>query len=387
MTNRRAAAGGAPGSGAPELPAAMAEYLAYLKGVRAVAARTLEAYGGDLSGLAGYCAAIGVEPEKAGAAHMQGFAAGLAAEGLSPSSANRRLSSARGFYRWLQRFGRRADNPCDSLRGLKAPKGLPSVLWEDEMADFAALPDCSGMLWPARDKALILAMYSAGLRISELASLGMKALAHAPAHEGPRGAFAAFGEAAAAAFGAAAARAVEGARVAGKGGKERAVFFSPEAQSAIMEYLPEREARVRAAGLGAGGKSAAKGAAAGAAPAGGAGGESGSKAGGGAAGGGFGADGGALFVSARGRPLSVPGIRWIIARYAERYAARPGLGKSIHPHSLRHSFATHLVNAGCDVRIVQEMLGHASLSTTQRYAHVNIARLKQVYERAHPHGS
>jgi len=92
-------------------------------------------------------------------------------------------------------------------------------------------------------------------------------------------------------------------------------------------------------------------------------------------------------VSARGRPLSVPGIRWIIARYAERYAARPGLGKSIHPHSLRHSFATHLVNAGCDVRIVQEMLGHASLSTTQRYAHVNIARLKQVYERAHPHGS
>ena len=298
-------------------PAIIEEYLSSLR-LRGVAARTLEAYGEDLSKFANYCGNHGIDPEKADTYQVQGFVADLAAEGAAASSVNRRLSSVRGFYRWMLRFGRRIDNPCDSLRNLKSPQGLPSVLWEDEMADFAALPDGKKMLWPARDKAIIMSMYSAGLRISELVSLGMKALA----------------------------KNLEGARIVGKGGKERMVFFSEEAQYAILDYLPEREARLRQVGLESCDRD------------------------------------GALFVSRKGRPISVPGVRWIIGRYAVRL----GIGKNIHPHSLRHSFATHLVNAGCDVRIVQEMLGHASLSTTQRYAHVNIARLKKVYGQAHPHG-
>jgi integrase/recombinase XerC len=132
------------------------------------------------------------------------------------------------------------------------------------------------------------------------------------------------------------------ARVIGKGSKERIVFFSDEARAALADYLPERTAKIRDCGI-------------------------------------KGDPNGALFVSEKGRPLSVPGVRWIIGQYSQR----SGLNKNIHPHSLRHSFATHLVNAGCDVRIVQEMLGHASLSTTQRYAHVNIESLKRVYARAH----
>ncbi|MDR2575167.1 MAG: tyrosine-type recombinase/integrase [Treponema sp.] len=298
------------------------DYISYLGAVRGLSVRTLEAYGDDLAMFANYCENHGIDPEKASSHEVRGFIADLSFEHASGSSVNRRLSSVRGFYRWLSKFRGRADNPCDGgpggvIRNVKTPQVLPSLLWEDEMADFADLPDEKKMLWPVRDKALILAMYSAGLRISELVSLTMKMMAVN----------------------------IEGAKITGKGGKERMVFFSEEARIAIREYLVEREARIKAAGL-------------------------------------KGEDlKGALFISHKGRSVSVSGVRWIISQYAQV----SGLGKHIHPHSFRHSFATHLVNAGCDVRVVQEMLGHARLSTTQRYSHVSIERLKKVYENAHPH--
>jgi integrase/recombinase XerC len=303
--------------------AVITDYISYLGAVRGLSARTLGAYGDDLGKFANYCGNHGIDPEKASSHEVRGFIADLSFERASAASVNRRLSSIRGFYRWLTKFRGRVDNPCDGgpgglLRNVKAPQVLPSLLWEDEIADFASLPDEKKMLWPARDKAIILTMYSAGLRISELVSLNMKSLSGN----------------------------MEGARITGKGGKERVVFFSEEAREAIHGYLPEREARIRIAGL-------------------------------------KGADlGGALFVSTKGRSISVSGVRWIISQYA----MVSGLGKNIHPHSFRHSFATHLVNAGCDVRVVQEMLGHAKLSTTQRYSHVSVERLKKVYKKAHPHG-
>jgi len=294
------------------LPNSIQEYLSYLQAVRGVSARTLSAYRDDLSLFVNYCNNHDIDPVLADSYQVQSFIADLSAERAAPTSVNRRLSSIRGFYRWLVRFNKRADNPCDTLKNVKTPPQLPSILWEDEMAQFAALPDTKDMLWPARDKALVLTMYSAGLRISELVTLSMKRLTGN----------------------------MEGARIIGKGDKERMVFFSDEARAALKDYLPEREARIRKPFD-------------------------------------------ILFISERGRPLSVSGVRWIITQYAQA----SGLGKNIHPHSLRHSFATHLVNAGCDVRIVQEMLGHASLSTTQRYAHVNIENLKRVYAKAHPHAT
>jgi integrase/recombinase XerC len=290
------------------------EYLDYLAAVRGVSGRTIGAYGLDISRFFSYCENHGIVPERAGPYEVRNFIADLSAEGIASVSVNRALSAIRGYYRWLIRFGRRADNPCGSLRNLKTPKTLPAFLWEEEMATFAELPGTAGILWPLRDKALILVMYSAGLRISELVSLSLRSL------EADLG----------------------GARVIGKGDKERYVFFSAEAKESLQEYLPERQARVKAIGPG------------GAAPT------------------------DKVFVNRKGGAISVPGVRWIIARYAER----SGLGKNIHPHSLRHSFATHLVNSGCDVRVVQELLGHASISTTQRYTHVEIERLKKVYARA-----
>ncbi|MCL2067448.1 MAG: tyrosine recombinase [Treponema sp.] len=295
----------------------MQEYLSYLGAVRGVSERTLEAYHNDLAHFTNYCENHDIDPIGAKSFEVQGFIADLSEERIAPSSVNRCLSSIRGFYRWLVRFEKRNDDPCASLRNIKTPRNLPTVLWEKEMAGFAQLPEKSGILWPARDKALIMAMYSAGLRISELVSLDIKNITGR----------------------------MEGARITGKGGRERHVFFSDEAKEAIKDYLPQRAQRIK--------MNQEKGA----------------------------PINGALFINRNGGPISVPGVRWII----ERYAQRSGLGKRIHPHSLRHSFATHLVNSGCDVRIVQEMLGHSSLSTTQRYTHVNIEGLKKVYKKAHPH--
>ena len=289
------------------------EYLGYLSSVRGVSERTASAYSSDLDHFAAYCTNHDLLPETAAPAQVRGFIADLSAEGVASVSVNRALSSIRGFYRWLVRFGYRADDPSSPLKNLKTPKTLPAFLWEGEMALFSGLPDTAGILWPERDKALILTMYSGGLRISETASLSLKDMEADLA----------------------------GARIIGKGNKERQVFFSDEAREAIAAYLPIRLQRIKAE------RSTDK-----------------------------------LFVSLKGAPISVPGVRWIITKYAER----SGLGKSIHPHSLRHSFATHLVNSGCDVRIVQELLGHASISTTQRYTHVNMERLRKVYNKAHPHG-
>ena len=289
------------------------EYLAYLSSVRGVSDRTASAYSRDLRHFSDYCANHDISSEKASPQEVRGFIADLSAEGAASVSVNRALSSIRGFYHWMIRFGFREDDPSSPLRNLKISKTLPAFLWEGEMAYFSELPDKVGILWPERDKALILAMYSAGLRISETASLSLKNMD----------------------------RDFRGARIIGKGDKERQVFFSEEAREAITAYLPFRNKRIKAE-----------------------------------------RPTDRLFVNLKGGPISVPGVRWIISKYAERSE----LGKKINPHSLRHSFATHLVNSGCDVRVVQELLGHASISTTQRYTHVNMERLRKVYNTAHPHG-
>lgn len=290
------------------------EYLAYLRSVRGVSPRTLEAYGRDLSRYEAHCIERGERPETASAQDIRSFVTRLSEEGAAAVSVNRALSSVRGFHRWLLRFELRGDDPAATSRNLKTGKFLPAFLWEDEMASFASLPESSGILWPERDKALLLSIYSAGLRVSEAASLRLSILDAD----------------------------LSGARVVGKGDKERHVFFSVEAREALAAYLPYRAARIAAE-----------------------------------------KPTDALFVNRRGSPISVNGIRWIVARYSER----SGLNKPVYPHALRHSFATHLVNAGCDVRVVQELLGHASLSTTQRYTHVDMERLKRVYAKAHPHGA
>ncbi|MDR2509515.1 MAG: tyrosine-type recombinase/integrase [Spirochaetaceae bacterium] len=287
-------------------------YLRSLSALRGASERTVRAYRCDLAAFSVYCARLGIEPESAGRNELEFFIADMTLEGKAAVSVNRALSSLRGFFEYLKRQGVCERNPARDLRNKKTPKKLPVFLWEDEMADFARLPERAGILWEARDKALILLMYQGGLRISELVSL-TPAMLDAD---------------------------LLGARVMGKGGRERRVFFLRDGKEALREYITERKALL--------GERAGK---------------------------------TALFVSMKGRALSVTGARWIIGEYA----ARGKSGKKIHPHSLRHSFATHLMGAGCDIRVVQELLGHKSLSSTQVYTHTTISRLKEVYRNAHPH--
>ncbi|GHV89255.1 tyrosine recombinase XerC [Spirochaetia bacterium] len=290
------------------------DYLDYLHGVRGMSDRTITAYRSDLEAFAVYCGNYNLDPLEATAVEIRGFIGDMSLNGIASVSMNRALSSIRGFYRWLARNEVRTVDPTSTLRNLKTSRPLPVFLWEAEMAGFAELPEQQGILWPPRDKAIIMVMYAAGLRISEAASLTMSALE----------------------------RDLNGAKVIGKGDKERQVFFTAEAKEALATWLPYRNSRIPAE------RPTDK-----------------------------------LFINKKGGAISVSGLRWIIGKYAER----SGLPKNVHPHALRHSFATHLVNSGCDVRVVQELLGHASLSTTQRYTHVNIEGLKRVYRESHPHGA
>ena len=131
--------------------------------------------------------------------------------------------------------------------------------------------------------------------------------------------------------------------VKGKGKKDRIVYFEADALKALSEYLPERKALL--ARLKVPGQKA-------------------------------------LFVNEKGGSLTTRGIRWIV----ERYSGPEGTNRHVSPHAFRHTFATAMLSGGADVRVVQEMLGHSSISTTQRYTHVTTQQLIDIYRQAHPHG-
>jgi integrase/recombinase XerC len=304
------------------------EYLAYISGVRSLSPRTVEGYTRDLERFDRFL--DGTSPLAADTSLVRLFVSDLGREGYEPASLNRVLASVRGFYRYAIHFSLTTVNPASAVRNQKIPEKMPRFLFADDAKKFCELPvqaaasrSASGVdpaakaLWPLRDTALLETMYSTGCRVSEIASIRLSDFD--------------------ADFSA--------AIVTGKGRKQRKVFLSKSARSALADYFVERKACLSRMQENTASRDR-------------------------------------LFLSKRGNPLSVRGIQFIVAHYS----GMTDDARHLSPHALRHTFATTLVSRGADIRIVQEMLGHSSISTTQRYTHVTPERLKKLYHRAHPHG-
>jgi site-specific recombinase XerD len=290
---------------------------------RGMAERTRRAYGTDLNGLAGHCAERGLGPEEVGPRELRRYAALLSQGGASRSTVARKLASIRTFYRRQVERGAIAGSPADLVASPRRESPLPRVL---KAAEAAALLDGvpAGDPLAARDRAMLELAYAAGLRAEELVNLDLADL-------DPDG---------------------EELRVTGKGAKTRIVPAGEPAWRALARYVERARPRLATAAAsapGSGGRAEP-----------------------------------ALFLSKSGRRLSTSDVRRRLAKWARRAGLPPDFPTGLSPHALRHSFATHLLEGGADLRTIQELLGHATISTTQTYTRVEATRMRREYARAHP---
>lgn len=266
---------------------------------------------------------------------VRSYLAHLRARGLSKSSMGRHLSALRAFFRFLGREGRSEANPARSVATPRADKPLPRTLSVSEAAAVVEAGKDGETDLTARDRALLELLYATGLRVSELVALDLPDVDLASRQ----------------------------LRTLGKGRKERIVPFGEKAEAALREYLREEPgAREGTAGSGPRRRPAA------------------GRRRGGPRSPRRVSDAEALFRNTRGGRLTDRSVRRILVK-ALRLA---GVSRHASPHALRHSFATHLLAAGADLRTIQELLGHASLSTTQKYTHLDAERLIEVYRKSHP---
>ncbi len=309
--------------GAPrDLVAAIEAYADYLRVERGLAAATIRAYDTDLRLFGRDAPGVGRWAASPEPARDYLGAMTRPPRLLRPTSLRRKAASIRAFYRFCY-AEELIDADIAALIDLpRQMQRLPDTLDTQEVG--ALLDATSGDdLVSLRDRALLELLYAAGLRISEALRLDRQDLSL-------RGGF---------------------VRVIGKGDKERLVPVGDLAVAAVETYLAERD-RLREREAAAGAPTMAES-------------EEGRE---------------PLFLSKRGRRLDRMAA-WRVMRAA---ALRAGLPGRVTPHTLRHSFATHLLEGGADLRVVQELLGHASITTTQLYTHITGERIRQVYARAHP---
>ncbi|MBS0450833.1 MAG: site-specific tyrosine recombinase XerD [Proteobacteria bacterium] len=277
-----------------------------------LAKNTLEAYRRDLSLLAQWLRERRGTLDGARENDLQAYMGARLSQKGKATSANRRLTVFKRYYRWALRERRIDADPTLRLVPARQSLRVPKTLTEKQVEDLLGAPDLGTPLG-LRDRAMLELMYASGLRVSELVGLKLHDLGM---NEGVL-------------------------RVMGKGSKERLVPFGAEARRWIERYLHEARADIL------GGQQTAD-----------------------------------LFVTARGAGMTRV-MFWVIVK---KCATAAGIHSPLSPHTLRHAFATHLLNHGADLRAVQMLLGHADISTTTIYTHVARERLKQLHAQHHPRG-
>jgi integrase/recombinase XerC len=292
---------------------ALAEFLRHLALEKNASPNTVKSYREDLTQalefFRGKLPGQAFEPGRITMRLLRAYLSWLHEQNYAKSTIARRVAAVRSWCRFLCRQGTLTGNPALALRGPRQDKKLPHFLTREDLLRLLEAPSADTFLG-IRDRAILEAMYSAGVRVSELTGLD---LADVDLDAGL-------------------------ATVRGKGKRERLALLGPPALDALRAWLPARQTLLRARARDA------------------------------------------LFLNKNGTRLSSRSV----GRLLEKYLAQAGLDPRTSPHTLRHSFATHLLDAGADIRSVQELLGHRNLATTQVYTHVTTQRLRDSYHKAHP---
>ena len=315
-------------------------YLAHCLYEKRLAERTLALYTEDLTKLQANAAQAKIEIEQVHNHHIRRWVAQMHSSGRSGRGIALILSGWRGFYTWLGREGKIAANPVQDVRAPKQPKPLPKALPVDQavqLASFEGLQDAADFdpVLEARDAALTELLYGSGLRVSELVNLDIRSSA-AGSHS------------------------LKGyidlpsaeVHVIGKGSKSRSLPVGRKSVEALQRWLPLRDellGKLSAEKRDAQREKDASGDL-------------------------------ALFLSPRGLRMTSAMV-WKRLKLRSQQA---GLQQAVHPHMLRHSFASHVLQSSQDIRAVQELLGHASISTTQVYTRLDFQHLAKAYDAAHP---
>jgi integrase/recombinase XerC len=338
---------------------AMAKYLEYLQSVKNSSPHTILNYRKDLEQFLAYLSPPGVRPPAlTGVTHglIREFVAHLHDQGLEKSSIARKLAALRSFFKYCVREGHLKESPARLVPTPKLPKRIPSVLSAEELNGFlndlggtkkaaldgretskknALLSLASAVNLPARQsgsvragEGLLLRRDRALLELLYAAGLRVSELTGLNLVDMEQK--------------------ERILRVRGKGSKERIVPYGTKAQEALDKYWPLRE-RLLEQTYGTSGR--------------------------------LGPHMEAVFLNYSGRRLTQRSV----GRIVKKYVRIANVNWDLHPHSLRHAFATHLLADGADLRAIQELLGHQSLSTTQKYTHASIRQLMEIYDKAHPH--
>ena len=307
--------------------ALVARYLEHVRVEKRLAARTVVLYTLDLQKLCGFAAQLPVDLLGVRNTHVRRWVAQMHSGGRSGRGIALILSGWRGFYVWLGRQALVDSNPVQDVRSPRSPKPLPKALGVDDAVQFADFQSDDDPWLEARDAAMVELLYGSGLRVGELVGLDVVASQRARGWVDLQAAE---------------------VHVLGKGSKRRTVPVGRVALAALQRWLDLRGPMGTAAELPAH-ESVADGAA-------------------------------ALFNGRRGTRLSAHAV-WQRLRRRSQLAGTPA---PVHPHMLRHSFASHVLQSSSDLRAVQELLGHANITTTQVYTRLDFQHLAKAYDAAHP---